>query len=178
MNKRTKLMIRLKILSLLGKNHKKADLVRKSGLFKVFGNGGYWHPDWIPSFPQFISIGNNVTVAADVRIYEHDMIQRMWNEDPAYIGNRIHMKADQVSIGDNSVIGARSIVLYGVNIGKNAVVGSGSVVTKDVPDYAIVAGCPARVIGNTKELFKRRISQEGVDVTTDDFSYEKYFKKL
>lgn len=43
--------------------------------------GGYWHPCWIPTHPDLISIGNNVTVAADVRIYEHDLVARMWNRD-------------------------------------------------------------------------------------------------
>ncbi len=178
MNKRTLLTIRLKFLSLLGKNDKKVNLIRKSGLFKSFGEGGYWHPDWIPSFPEYISIGNNVTVAADVRIYEHDMIQRMWNNDPTYSGGRIHIKKDFVSIGDNTVLGARSIILYGVNIGKNVVVASGSVVTKDIPDFSIVAGCPAKVIGNTKDLFKRRLAKEGVDVTAEDYCYDNYFKKV
>ncbi len=167
-------MIRLKIKSLTGKNHSKADILRKSGLFKRFGQGGYWHPDWIPSYPGMIEIGDNVTVAADVRIYEHDMIQRMWNEDSRYTGKKMRQKIGTVKIGDNSVIGARSIILYNVSIGRNVVVGSGSIVTKDVPDYAIVAGSPARVIGDTRDLFRRRIEENGFDMT--DYSYEKYFE--
>lgn len=69
--------------------------------------GGYWHPDWIPSFPYFIDIGNNVTVSADVRIYEHDMIQRMWDHDPTFKGEQMKVKADYISIGDNSVLGGQ-----------------------------------------------------------------------
>jgi UDP-3-O-[3-hydroxymyristoyl] glucosamine N-acyltransferase len=173
MNKRSMVLIKLKIMSILGKNHGKAEFLRKSGLFKHYGTGGYWHPDWIPSFPDFVYIGNNVTVAADVRIYEHDMIHRMWNYDTAYKGKPVKMKADDVFIDDNVAIGARSIILYGVHIGKNAIVASGSVVTKDVPDYAIVGGCPARVIGDSRELFMKRLEESGVDVKNK--TYEAFF---
>ena len=154
-------MMRLKLYSILGKNRDKAGLLRESGLFKEYGSGGYWHPDWIPSFPQFVSIGNNVTLAADVRIYEHDMIHRMWNYDSNYDGPQVKFKTGDIAIGDNSVIGARSIILYNVNIGRNVVVAAGSVVTKDVPDYAIVGGAPAKVIGDTRELLKKRLGENG-----------------
>jgi acetyltransferase-like isoleucine patch superfamily enzyme len=49
-------------------------------------------------------------------------------------------------IGQNCFIGARSIILPGVEIGDNCVVGTGSVVTKNVPANCIVAGNPARII--------------------------------
>ena len=50
-------------------------------------------------------------------------------------------------IGEHAFVGARSMILHNCNkIGRNAVIGTGSVVTKDVPDNAIVAGNPARVI--------------------------------
>ncbi len=159
LSKRTHLMIKLKLYSFLGKNHDKADLCRKSGLFKTYGSGGYWQPDWIPSFPQFVSIGNNVTLAADVRIYEHDMIHRMWDYDSNYDGPQVKFKTGDVVIGDNSVIGARSIILYDVKIGKNVVVAAGSVVTKNVPDYAIVGGAPAKIIGDTRDLLKKRLGE-------------------
>ncbi len=175
MTKRTLLIARLKILSFLGKNHSKASLLRKSGLFKEYGEGGYWHPDWIPSYPEYISIGNNVTVAADVRFYEHDMIHRMWNGDPTFNGPGMRVKKGNISVGDNSVLGARSIILYGVEIGRNVVVASGSVVTKNVQDYAIVAGCPARVIGDTRELLRRRLEYEGLKIDEESYSYESYF---
>jgi acetyltransferase-like isoleucine patch superfamily enzyme len=46
-----------------------------------------------------------------------------------------------------AAIGAGSVIITGVTIGQWAMIGSGSVVTKDVPDYALVVGNPARVIG-------------------------------
>lgn len=52
-----------------------------------------------------------------------------------------------LEIGEYAFIGSKSIIVHNCNyIGKHAVIGSGSVVTKDVPDYAVVAGNPARII--------------------------------
>ena len=47
-------------------------------------------------------------------------------------------------------IGSNATVMCGLTIGANALVGAGAVVTRDVPDFAIVAGVPARVIGDTR----------------------------
>ena len=46
-------------------------------------------------------------------------------------------------------------LLPGITIGENAMVGAGAVVTKGVPDYTVVAGVPARIIGNTRENSKK-----------------------
>jgi len=54
--------------------------------------------------------------------------------------------AGRVEIGEGSWIGIGSAIMPGVKVGKNSVVGANSVVTRDVPDYCIAAGNPARVI--------------------------------
>ena len=55
-----------------------------------------------------------------------------------------------ITIGDNVWFGGNCVVLPGVTIGNNVVVGAGSVVTKDIPDNAVVAGNPAKIIRYTE----------------------------
>ena len=62
-----------------------------------------------------------------------------------------------VIIKNDVWIGMNSIILSGVTIGNGAVIAAGSVVTKDIPDYAVAAGNPARVI-------KYRFTQETIDL--------------
>lgn len=64
------------------------------------------------------------------------------------VGDRKAQASDAVDIGKDVWIGASSIVLSGVRIGTGSIIGAGSVVTKDIPDFAIAVGNPARVIGN------------------------------
>lgn len=53
---------------------------------------------------------------------------------------------EPVTIGNDVWIGTCSIFMRGVNVGTGAVIGAGAIVTKDVPDYAVVVGIPAKVI--------------------------------
>ena len=55
---------------------------------------------------------------------------------------------DKITVGAHAFVGARAMILPGVSIGKNAVVGAQAVVTKNIQENEIVAGNPARVIGN------------------------------
>jgi len=83
-------------------------------------------------------IGDHVDIASEVMIYnsEHDV------NDPKFSAT-----CDSVRICDYVFVGPRAIILPGVKIGKGAVVAAGAVVTKDVSDFMIVGGVPAKVIG-------------------------------
>ena len=66
--------------------------------------------------------------------------------DGHYIEDVAYRTAKPVIIGDNVWIGYRAMILKGVTIGDNSVVAANSVVTKDVPSNSIVAGNPAKII--------------------------------
>jgi acetyltransferase-like isoleucine patch superfamily enzyme len=57
----------------------------------------------------------------------------------------------EIKIGDNVFIGMNAIILPGVNIGNHVIIGAGSVVRGVIPDYSIVAGNPAVIIGDIRE---------------------------
>ncbi|MDR2955363.1 MAG: acyltransferase [Prevotella sp.] len=87
-------------------------------------------------------IRKNTTIAADSVIWT---LQHDYNDD------NFKTIGEKVIINEYAWICSRSIILPGVEIGRCAVVASGAVVTKDVPDYAIVGGVPAKIIGQREK---------------------------
>jgi maltose O-acetyltransferase len=85
-----------------------------------------------------LKIGDHVDIASSVMVYnsEHDLSSETF-----------HAKEEPVEIGNYCFIDPRVIILPGVKIGKGVVVAAGAVVTKNVPDFAIVGGVPAQIIG-------------------------------
>lgn len=71
----------------------------------------------------------------------------IWTLNHDYNDVNFQTKGGPVTIGDYAWICSRSIVLPGISIGEGAVVASGAIVTKDVPPYAVVAGIPAKIVG-------------------------------
>lgn len=92
-----------------------------------------------------LRIGNHVDIASEVMIYNSQ--HNINSPDFAKVEEVI---LEPVEIGDYVFIGPRAIILPGVKIGYAAVVGAGAVVTRDISDYAVVGGVPARVIGERK----------------------------
>lgn len=96
--------------------------------------------------------GGGLKIGDSVRIATHTVIipaNHMF-EDPDILIRLQGIKKEGVVIEDNVWIGAGVRVLDGVRIGKGSVVAAGAVVTKNVPDYAIMTGVPARVYGRRK----------------------------
>jgi acetyltransferase-like isoleucine patch superfamily enzyme len=95
-----------------------------------------------------IQIGRGVQIAPNCAFYPYD--HGIVPGEP--IKNQPLQTKGGIIIDDDAWLGFGAIVLDGVRIGKGAVVGAGAVVTKDVPDGAIAAGVPARVINMRSNL--------------------------
>ena len=115
-----------------------------------------------------VYIGNNVSIGKRVKIQNNNSIyEGVTLEDGVFIGTNVSFINDryprsilrdgrQVTPGDwkmgrtrvcyGASIGAGAVIMCGVTIGKFAMVAAGSVVLKDVPDFAMVAGNPAKII--------------------------------
>lgn len=90
-----------------------------------------------------VTIGNDVMMGPEVVIYTsshaHDRIDIPMIEQGSE-------ETRPVTIGNDVWIGRRAMIMPGVNIGNGCIIGAGAVVTKDVPDYCIVGGVPAKIV--------------------------------
>ncbi len=101
-----------------------------------------------------VTIGNNVLFANGV--YISDNLHAYEDITIPIINQNIVQKQD-VIIGDGSWIGEHACII-GAKVGKHCVVGANSVVTKDVPDYCVVGGVPAKILkmyDNEKKVWRR-----------------------
>ena len=94
-----------------------------------------------------VCIGNNVNLAQGITVtaLNHNF------EDASRRIDEQGISTKPVVIGDDVWIGANAVILPGVTIGRHVVVAAGAVVTKDVPDYSLVAGVPAKIIKDLNE---------------------------
>ncbi len=137
----------------------------RAGYISV-GDDCYIGPSLLISHNR-IEIGNHVTIAWGCTIYDHDShsldyLERRKDIEREIVNMRknVHFISDKdwsivnskpIVIKDDAWIGMNAIILKGVTIGQGAIVGAGSVVTKDVPDWTIVAGNPAIVVKKIKQ---------------------------
>jgi acetyltransferase-like isoleucine patch superfamily enzyme len=90
-------------------------------------------------------------------IFINDRYPQAVNEDGS-LQTEDDWKCIETRIKTGASIGSGATILCGITVGLGALVGAGAVVTKDVPDYAIVAGVPARIVGDVR--YRERIKQE------------------
>ena len=125
----------------------------------------------------FVEIQRDASIGANCKISSHTFIRSgVTIEDGVFVGhgvmfiNDVHPRAVNpdgslqteadwkvvaTRIKSQASLGSNCTIMGGVTVGKGAMVGAGAVVTKDVPDYAVVAGVPARMVGDVRERMNR-----------------------
>ena len=103
--------------------------------------------------PEGVTVEDGVFIGPHV-CFTNDLFPRAVNDDGS-----LQSAADWVTtptlVKAGASIGANATILCGITIGRSALVGAGAVVTKDVPDFAIVGGNPAKVLGDDRDRARR-----------------------
>ena len=121
----------------------------------------------------FVEVQSGAEIGARCKISSHSFVcEGVVIEDEVFIGHGVMFTNDRrprATNGDGALqsgsdwklevtrvmrgasIGSNATIVAGITIGRQAMVGAGAVVTRDVPEHAIVAGVPARVIGDTRD---------------------------
>lgn len=129
-----------------------------------------------------VTIGNHVKIQNNVSVYEGVELEDYVFCGPSMVFTNIldpRCKYPQVGaefyirtvVKEGASLGANSTIVCGHTIGKAALVGAGAVVTKDVPDFALVVGNPARIVGWVSEAGKK------LTFDKDGFAYCEKSKK-
>jgi len=122
---------------------------------------------------SFVEVQKNASIGARCKISSHTFVcEGVVIEDEVFVGHGVMFTNDRrpratneqgglqteadwavepTRVRETASIGTNATIISGVTIGRGALVGAGAVVTRDVPDHAIVAGVPARIIGDTRK---------------------------
>lgn len=175
MNKRYIMMFKLLFIK---SPMKRARKMKEWGVFRSCGDRVMITSRKIPLYSRLISIGENVWIASNVEMITHDVAHFMLNGMKIW-DKKFKEKVGCISIGNNVFIGANSKILYDVKIGDNVVIAAGSIVNKDIEDNSIVAGIPARKIGDFKDFVeKRKISKTNLEVDNKNLRVSKDYEDL
>lgn len=114
------------------------------------------------SEPFLITIGDDVTITSGVKLITHDGSAWLIKDNK---GRRY--KFQRIDIGNKVFIGVNSIIMPGVKIEDNVIIAAGSVVTKSIPSGLIVAGVPAKKVGDYKTIENRMLKNYASDKDMD-----------
>ena len=137
-------------------------MLKNKGL-KVGKNCSFVSPG--PNFgsePYLIEIGDNTTVSFDVAFVTHDAGTRVLRNLAKDEKEKQTVIYGKIKVGNNCFIGWGGTVLPGVTIGDNTIIGAGSIVNRDIPANSVAAGVPCRVICTLDEYKEKH---------KDDFLY-------
>lgn len=124
--------------------------------------------------PSLVSIGSDVQIVAPFTILTHGFEWTVFrNKYKEIIGS-----SGKVTIGSNVYIGKETCILKGVRIGDNVIIGAKSLVNKDIPSDCVAAGVPAKKILDMDEYFEKRKEEYVAEAKEYAYSIYQVFKRL
>lgn len=126
-----------------------------------------------------LEIGEGVQTGSHVSIYTHSshIAIRLLGSEYITSDDRAGYIEGSVSIGRYTFIGDSCVIFPNTSIGSGCLIKAGSIVTRDIPDYAIAAGVPAKVVGYIRDLDRTFLSNSDVSRTYFDLKVFKDYKK-
>ena len=117
-----------------------------------------------------LDIGKGVQTGSHISIYTHSshISIRLLGESYLSSDDRIGYINGAISIGEYTFIGDSSIIFPGVDIGRGCLIKAGSIVNSSIPDFSIVSGSPAKVVGCVTDLDKKFFDNKMVKNTYFD----------
>ncbi len=103
-----------------------------------------------------ITLGNDVHIGAHVSITAHESKQIRPDNLDSF--KPLEMEFNPVVIEDHVLVCSGTVIIPGVTIGHHAMIAAGAVITRDIPPYALAAGCPARIIRYSNEQERHNTS--------------------
>ena len=126
-------------------------------------------------YPWMIEIGNHVKIAQGSVLLTHDY---SWSVLKAARGGAILGSSGKIKIGNCVFIGMNSIVTCGVTIGDNVIIGAGSVVTKDCIEPGVYVGAPAQRIMDLETFYQKRMAAQLREAKALFSGYFERYKKI
>lgn len=94
-----------------------------------------------------ITIEDNVLIGSGVHMYVHN---HRFEDTERSISEQGWYPSEPIILKKGCWVGANAVILPGVSVGKNSVIGAGSVATKDIPDFCVAVGTPAKIVKKLK----------------------------
>jgi len=126
-----------------------------------------------------LDIGKGVQTGSHISIYTHSshISIRLLGESYLSSDDRIGYINGAISIGEYTFIGDSSIIFPGVNIGRGCLIKAGSIVNSSIPNFSIVSGSPAKVVGCVTDLDKKFFDNKMVKNTYFDKNLLKSYNR-
>ena len=171
----SKIIQKIKYLWAIRSSQSFCDYLRKNGVSVGKNTYIYARNALIDtSRPSLVTIGDNCFINQHFTLLTHDWVNKVFIES----GKKFLNSSGKVLIGNNVSFGQNVMVLKGVTIGDNSFIGAGSIVTKDIPANSVAVGAPCRVIMSIDDYYQKRINVSEQEAFEYVQSIVKRFKRL